>query len=53
VAVLFAAPMLHSVASSSAGASRGLRPLVPQGSAAAGTSAPKTSKKDVSKEDAR
>jgi len=45
VAVLFAAPVLQSMASSSAGASRGIRPVVPPANSAAGASAPqKTSK---------
>jgi hypothetical protein len=46
VAVLFAAPVLQSMASSSAGASRGIRPVVAPADAAAGASAPKRTSKE-------
>ena len=50
VAVLFAAPVLQSTASSSAGASRGIRPVVPPANSAAGASAPKKISKDKEKD---
>jgi hypothetical protein len=46
VAVLFAAPVLQSMASSSAGASRGIRPVVPAANSAAGASVQKKTSKE-------
>jgi hypothetical protein len=46
VAVLFAVPVLQSTASSSVGASRGIRPVVPPANAASGASTPKKASKE-------